>query len=315
MPYSNIVETYVLTDAEKAEVERMVRSMVPFYQPEAYDTFVTGCQLAADKLARGIYEWSDRVKMSSVGLIRNLPIDVPLPETPTARHGADHIPMIADGVIAIISALFGSLYTFEGKTTNRHIHNVYPIVGDEYTQLGSSKVELEWHVEDGFHPARPNWVSLLCLRGDAEAETKIARARDLRLAPSILNILRQSRFKLRIDDSFGNETHSTYVATSVLTGPTTDPQIVFDPAYTVCENEDEAIALEAVRSAADQVHQSLALVEGDLLIFDNRRVIHARSAYRPRMNGSDRWLKRALVLEDAEWLPMLSNGVIRLDIN
>lgn len=307
--------TYVLTDTEKTEVERVIRSVVPLYQPTEYDTFMSGCRLAVDKLPTRVLRWSERVKSLSVGLIRNLPIDDPLPKTPTTRHALDDLSMLADGVIGTVAALFGSVYTFEGKTTDRHIHNVYPIVGDEYTQLGSSKVELEWHVEDGFHPARPNWVALLCLRGDEEAETRIARARDLRLPPSILRILRQPRFKLRIDDSFSSETHSTHVTTRVLAGSETDPEIVFDPAYTVCEDKDETEAVAAVVAAAEQAHQSFTLVEGDLLIFDNRRVIHGRSSYQPRMDGTDRWLKRALILKTSEWSTQFSNGTIQLEFD
>lgn len=308
------VAPYVLSDTEKANVESVVLSKVPVYRPESFDIFMLGCRSASEDLPSGIREWKEQVQATNVGLIRNLPLDLSLPATPNVRHGADDISLLADGVIGTISALFGSLYTIEGKTTGRHIHNIHPIVGDELTQLGSSQVELEWHVEDGFHLARPDWVSLLCLRSDAEAETKLARAQDLRLPPDILPTLRDCRFKLRIDDSFGDETHATYVTTSILTGPTTDLQIVFDPAYTVCEGDDAA-TLAAVGSAAEEVHQRLSLANGDLLIFNNRRVLHARSAYHPRMDGTDRWLKRGLILDAAGLTSPLKNGVICLALD
>jgi L-asparagine oxygenase len=314
MQNSNIAAVYTLTDTEKADVERIIRSQVSLYRPEDYDEFMSTCQSAANEFPRTIHNWSAHVQGLSVGLLRNLPIDITLPATPTVRHGADNIPLLADGVIGTISALFGFLYTFEGKTTSRHIHNVYPVYGDEYTQLGSGKVKLEWHVEDGFHPARPNWVSLLCLRGDTEAETMVARARDLRLSPDIVRTLEELRFKLRIDDSFTDDTHSIYVTTRILTGSTDDPQIMFDPAYTICQDDDETNALAAVESAADEVQQRFTLEEGDLLTFDNRRVMHARTAYRPRMDGKDRWLKRALVLETSEWSSMLNKGMIPFEI-
>ena len=34
---------------------------------------------------------------------------------------------------------------------------------------------------------------------------------------------------------------------------------------------------------------------GDLLVVDNRRVAHARSPFRPRFDGADRWLLRVMV--------------------
>ena len=35
-----------------------------------------------------------------------------------------------------------------------------------------------------------------------------------------------------------------------------------------------------------------ALEPGDLLMVDNRRAVHARTAFRPRYDGQDRWLQR-----------------------
>src|ERR1051326_2434953 len=198
--------------------------------------------------------------------------------------------------------------------TARHIQNVHPVVGDENTQFGSNKVNLDWHVEDAFHPARPTWVSLLCLRTDPAAETRIAKAQSLSLPLGVLKILRQRRFTLRIDESFSEEIRSTHVLTRVLTGPITNPQIALDPAYTICDHEDEVIALAAVASAANHAHQRITMLGGDLLIFDNRRVIHGRTAYQPRMDGSDRWLKRAHILSASKWTRKLSNGVIPANV-
>ena len=61
--------------------------------------------------------------------------------------------------------------------------------------------------------------------------------------------------------------------------------------------ERAAAALEHLRLCIGQSKQKIQLEPGDLLVFDNRRSAHARSAYTPRFDGSDRWLLRALVLE------------------
>lgn len=308
---SNAAAIYTLAGDEKIEVERSIRSKVPPYQPETYNAFMSGCRLAAAELPLNIYKWRDLVKELNVGLIRNLPIDSELPVTPTARHVVDHISMLSDSVIGTISALFGTIYTIEGKGTGRHIHNMYPVFGDEYTQLASSsKVDLEWHVEEAFHPVRPSWLSLLCLRSDAEAATKVARAKDLQLERDILQILRESRFDLRIDETYTKNASSTSITTCVLAGSLTDPEIVLDPAYTIFQDEIEIAAIAAVASAAKQVQQEFTLVEGDLLVFNNRRVIHGRSSFLPRMDGTDRWLKRGFILEPSDWISKLNNGVI-----
>lgn len=307
----NIAATYVLTDAEKASVEKLIRSMVPPYRPEVYDAFVSGCNAAAASLPQGVHQWRDQVRERRVGLIRNLPLDQLLPATPTVRYAADDLSMLADSVIGTLSALFGTVYTIEGKGTGRHIHNMYPVIGDEYTQLASSsKVELEWHVEEAFHPARPCWLSLLCLRGDSEAATTVARARDLQLDPDTARVLRECRFKLRIDETYGDRAPSEYVFTSVLNGPVNDPEIILDPAYTVFEDDVETEVVAAVGRAAEQVHGRFTLSPGDLLVFDNRRVVHGRTSFLPRLDGTDRWLKRVFVLNNEMWTSRLSGGVI-----
>ena len=312
----NVAATYVLTNTEKTDVERIIRSKVPPYRLEAYEQFMAGCQMAGNELPSSIHKWRDEVKTVDLGVIRNLPIDALLQVTPIKRYDADNIPMFSDSVIGTISTLFGTIYSIKGKGMGRHISNMYPIIGDEYTQLGSSsKVELAWHVEEAFHPARPTWLSLLCLRGDTKAITKIARARDLQLPPDTLSTLREFRFKLRIDETYGDHTPSSYVSTSVLTGSSTEPEIVLDPAYTVFQDEIERDAVAAVESAAEQTCQQFTLMEGDLLIFNNRRAIHARSPFHPRMDGTDRWLKRAFILDASKWTSKLNNGIIPFEID
>ncbi|HRE02697.1 MAG TPA: TauD/TfdA family dioxygenase, partial [Ilumatobacteraceae bacterium] len=40
------------------------------------------------------------------------------------------------------------------------------------------------------------------------------------------------------------------------------------------------------------------LEPGDLLIVDNSMVVHGRSPFTPRFDGTDRWLQRAFVVDD-----------------
>jgi len=40
------------------------------------------------------------------------------------------------------------------------------------------------------------------------------------------------------------------------------------------------------------------LLSGDLLVLDNRRAAHARTTFRPRYDGSDRWLLRIMTTSD-----------------
>ena len=199
---SNPPCNYSLDEGEKTLVKKLIEENVPNYHPSNYNEFMQACFQTAQKLPNTILNWSKQVKQNNIGVIKNLPLDEPIPNTPTERYVLDDIAMLSDSVIGTISALFGHVYTFEGKFTIRHIHNIYPTFGDENSQLGYSNGELEWHVEDGFHNDRANWIGLLCLRGDANVITKIARSKDIAEHSVLPNILFQPCFNLRFDDSF-----------------------------------------------------------------------------------------------------------------
>lgn len=310
MPDTGIAAVYDLEDDEKALVERVVSSEVPEYHPESYESFMSGCRLAATHLPANIHLWGNRVRQVDVGLVRNLPVDVPMPSTPIRHQGEIYgSTVLSDRVVGTLSALFGTIYTIEGKAQGRHIHNIHPVIGDEYTQLGSSsKVNLDWHVEEAFHRFRPCWLSLFCLRGNPEAVTKVARFQDLRFPPGFIKNLRKCRVRLRIDETYDSTVRPSFVTSPIVTGPSDNPQIVLDPAYTISENQTENEVIAEIISAAERTHQRFALAKGDFLVFNNLRVIHARTPFCSPMDGSDRWLKRVFILEPSK--AKLKNGLV-----
>lgn len=308
--YSKLPCTYSLDKQEKLIVRKLIENNIPNYNQSNFDEFMKACFHVSLKLPKKIIDWSLQVRENNIGLIKNLPLEELIPNTPTVRYELDSIPMFSDSVLSTISALFGYIYTFKGKFTIRHIHNIYPALGDENSQLGYSKGELEWHVEDGFHNDRADWIGLLCLRGNENAKTKIARSKDI-LEHSVLpNVLFKPYFNLRFDDSFDESMQSTLVKTSVFNKVEDNYEIIFDPFYTVCEDDEAAKALHFVKEIAEIVHQEVILEPGDAVFFNNKKTIHSRTAFSPKMKGSDRWLKRVLVLEKPSPQTQLINGTI-----
>jgi L-asparagine oxygenase len=53
-------------------------------------------------------------------------------------------------------------------------------------------------------------------------------------------------------------------------------------------------ALEALRTAASRSIEEVVLESGDLLVLNNKTVIHGRKPFQPRYDGTDRWLLRAM---------------------
>jgi alpha-ketoglutarate-dependent taurine dioxygenase len=70
-----------------------------------------------------------------------------------------------------------------------------------------------------------------------------------------------------------------------------------DPAYmdTLPGDHEGARAVEEFCAAIDESLIDVVLEPGDVLIINNRRVVHGRRPFKARYDGTDRWLKRVNV--------------------
>jgi hypothetical protein len=59
-------------------------------------------------------------------------------------------------------------------------------------------------------------------------------------------------------------------------------------------------ALSALHDAVKHSTQQVVLAAGDILVIDNHRAVHGRTPFAPRYDGTDRWLKRALVVQSLD---------------
>lgn len=115
-----------------------------------------------------------------------------------------------------------------------------------------------------------------------------------------LPVLFEPVFRTGIDYSFGNLAmqKANGPVLSVLYGNRRDPCLRYDLDLMVGLNARARAALDAVRRAAQRACMAVGLEAGDLLVIDNRRAVHGRSAFTPRYDGRDRWLKRAYLVGD-----------------
>jgi L-asparagine oxygenase len=298
-----------LSDEVAGELERLA-SKLPPYSPADYGTFMAQCRQAAACANPVVKSWAQQVRIGHVGLLRNLPVGRDLPSTPAVKAAADAVPMFADCVIGLLAALFGDIVTFEGKVTERHIHNVYPAKNEEFSQLGASADELDWHVEDGFHPQRAEWLGILCLRSDPSVITWVARARDLEFCKKDWTCLRSEAAEVRVDESFAPGLRGLLFSVCTVSGPEDDPEITFDPQYTRLRDRHQQELVQRVRRAANRAKWAVELRVGDFLILNNRRTVHARSAHEPRMDGTDRWIKRTMISDCRETRNMAAPGLV-----
>lgn len=218
-----------------------------------------------------------------------------LPFDPVTRSAA----LLLLGVMSMI----GEPFNYKTLWSGRLVQNLIPVPGKEYMQTSqSSSGLLDWHVEDGFREDRCDYAGLLCLRGDPAGASRYAQARDLQLPPQMEALLREPRFQVRPDPAHELSGPVFPRRVAVISGPVAAPEIVYDTHHIEAANPADhaaASALLELHRLLDSACKSHVMSKGDLLIFDNKRVVHARTPFVARFDGTDRWLMRTMVCSSA----------------
>ena len=188
------------------------------------------------------------------------------------------------------------------------IQHVVPNPKTEYQQISSSsKVDLGLHTETAFHPYKPDYVFLMCLRGDENAVTTYATMSDIlsELDDVCLTVLFQPMYLTSVDESFRtNGEPDTPVVTSVLYETEhTGLSMCYDATVMKGTTPAAQNALEEFGRAVVKHTREIVLKEGDLLIINNARAVHGRKPFQARYDGTDRWLLRTLVRKFGQPLP------------
>lgn len=297
-----MIDELHLSDAERTAMHIALLDMPQQYGEKDFHQFVFDCWRSGGamplRLSQALFDFR-MGRRGAVLLIKGLPLaQQALPRTPE-RRGATCNPasLFSRKLMCVVLSQIGHIYNFAAKKDFDYIDDVFPIFEDRDAQLGTNSSFLEWHVEDGFHTAKADLAALFCLRGDRSAQTYLCEAADLALEPHFREELTKPNFLISVDPTFQSNDDGTREFHCAVLSDGKDPEIVYDPAYMRGVTPLAQAALEHVRSCIDEVYQSVTLEAGDLLLFDNRRVMHARSPYQPSYDGSDRWLLRALLLE------------------
>ncbi|HEY5156070.1 MAG TPA: DUF4350 domain-containing protein [Acidimicrobiales bacterium] len=234
-------------------------------------------------------------------LLKGLPVgEVPAtPASPLDDTGKDHI---SEFVLLTVARRLGQPIGYEPEHGGDIVQNLLPTRGDVARQTStSSGVELEFHTETAFHPHKPRFLLLLCLRGDPQAQTLLCSISQVvgELPLGVQQVLREPRFRTGIDESFtGTRSDRRGRAMAVLGGTEEAPTFTFDADLMAGLDPEAADALEALRSVIRREHIGVALEAGDLLVVDNSVAVHGRSSFTARFDGTDRWLQRTFVVTD-----------------
>ena len=182
------------------------------------------------------------------------------------------------------------------------MQNIVPTKASQTEQTStSSKTNLYFHTEAAFHPYRPKWLALLCLKGDSSAHTTICNVYDIvhALPEDICDALSFPEFVTGVDISYTYSNSTSLSAPHrVLEGTPNKPRILWDWSLTQGLTDRARQALLVLKDAVRAVQSYVVLEPGDMLLIDNTILVHGRSPFKPRFDGTDRWLQRTFVLAD-----------------
>jgi len=248
-----------------------------------------------------IVRFASESHRSGALLIRNAPIGE-LPPTPATPESNVDKDLATELTLLTVARRLGQPVGYVPEHGGRIVQNIVPTQTDADSQTStSSRSNLMFHTETAFHPFRPRYLLLLCLRGDPAAHTTLVSVHELmdRLPDDVVDVMFEPRFRTAVDASFlGGRSNELGVARPLITGTSDEPTFIFDADLTVGTDTEADDVLVQVRDLIEEITTSVMLEPGDLLVLDNNVAVHGRSPFTARFDGTDRWLQRSFVVAD-----------------
>ncbi|OGH17136.1 MAG: hypothetical protein A3C30_03380 [Candidatus Levybacteria bacterium RIFCSPHIGHO2_02_FULL_40_18] len=233
----------------------------------------------------------------------------PTPTEYKINEGNQNIydPDIYRGLLVSLVDWYGYGYTTQQEGV---IHNnIIPVeeYADAIGHSGNARYELGLHVEDasfnlgeGFDIS-PDFLTLHFFRNDKRVPTILAIPDWDQISPSTRNLLSEKWFFNQTNTMQGGARNNLGKPVSVIYGPNSDPWVRLNTSRLNLEAY-EPDQVHALNEFTDHVNGQRVLVgakAGEVVVFDNRRVLHGRAPYSeedyPKYDGTDRWQRRLTV--------------------
>jgi Fe(II)/alpha-ketoglutarate-dependent arginine beta-hydroxylase len=311
-----------LENREIHEIAELLASLRDRYTSAEDRSFLLDAPTHARLLPSRIHEYLNQFRRHEpgFGIISGHPVDDGV-IGPTPGHW-NQLPypsptLEQDFLLVLYAAVLGDAFGWATQQDGRMVHDVLPIKENEGEQLGTAAdVLLDWHTEDAFHPSRPDWVILACIRNPTETPTTVAVSDDLCLSADDLRVLFEPRFQILPDNSHLPRHNSApgtvdFAAIERLrTNPPPIPLLWGDPgrpymradrSFWRVADQTDTTAGAAIRRLSEQIEchlREVVLRPGDFCFLDNYKVVHGRKPFPAQYDGTDRWLKRVCVTRD-----------------
>lgn len=323
-PISKSLAVYELRTGEVAALTQLARELVARCDTVESASFAADCALAAQELPRSLRVLAQRYRQlelpCGVLLLRGVPVD-------DARIGASPAhwdapwrnppSLLEEAMQCLLASLIGDIFGWRTQENGRYLRHIVPIEQEHAEQLGGgSSVTLVWHNEEAFHEHRADFLSLLCYRNDEQAQTIFCGIDETEVPDAMWRVLSAPRFTIlpdkshlpeqnvsaqwRLDDHVFEQIrrmHENPQPVAALSGMRAKPWLRVDQAFMhALPGDGEAErALAWLFDALDSHGTSITMLPGDMVLIDNKRVVHGRTVYRPHYGPRQRWLRRVNV--------------------
>ncbi|MET9294047.1 TauD/TfdA family dioxygenase [Streptomyces sp. NPDC003077] len=305
--FSALADTALrLTDAQRDQVRAVVEPLLTAADGEIdKPAWLAAARAASPLLPRDLLgalrEFRHDAGPDGALMIRNLPVEEDLPATPVRPGSVRTRASVASGVIVTAMLQLGEVIAYRSEKSGALVQDVVPVPGYESQQSNAGSVRLHMHTENAFHPSRPDFLGLLCVRADPTGDARLTTASIRRALPLLSGearrTLSQERFLTEAPPSFGDHQGDSPVH-AILVGAPEDPNVLVDFAATHPVDDGARQAMEELRTALERVTHEHTLDAGDLVLADNRLTVHGRTSFSPLFDGTDRWLHRVYAALD-----------------
>lgn len=220
------------------------------------------------------------------------------------------VPDIYRGFLVALADWYGYGYTTQQAGL---IHNnVIPVeeAADMRGHSGNAKYELGLHVEDAsFNLGQgldisPDFLTLHFFRNPKGVPTTLSIPNWDQISPETRDLLAEEWFYNQTNPLQGGDQNNASKPVSIIYGPSTDPWVRLNASKLRLEayEPDQAQSLREFSDHLNQRQIPVPAEAGQIVVFDNRRVLHGRAPYReddlPGYDGTDRWQRRLTVSTD-----------------
>jgi L-asparagine oxygenase len=229
-----------------------------------------------------------------------------IPKTPEGNNYKVGEKTLLAKIQAILVSAIGEMIAYEAECYGNLFQDIVPLKTMEkaQTSLGSN-AELEIHTEQAFSKLKPDILSLACLRGDTNAYTHIFPVHTIlnNLTTEEKALLREPlwytgvdlSFKLNNNDFLDGDLRGPL---PIISGPPTDPTLIFDQDLMKGTTKESTNVIKKIIDIYYQYKIRHNLKRGEILLIDNNRALHGRSAFKPKYDGEDRFLIRCFATFD-----------------